>query len=279
MFARIKPMDNRRHIHHSARHFGFSYPTSFWQRIHSAFAPLIAIIVLFILLRLFAIFPFIPAPVSTSYIVKALTLTFLRLLIAYIFALVVSIPLALMVTRSALMERLLLPLFDIVESVPVLAFFPVVVVFFLRFGFADAAAIFIIFLAMLWNIVFSLVGGLKIIPSDIKAAAQVFGIRGAAFTRKILLPATVPYLITGSLLAWAQGWNIIIVAEVLHTYLPAGAANQDPFGIGSVLVNASASGQSGVFVTALLAMILLIALFNFFVWQKLLHYAERFKFE
>ena len=132
---------------------------------------------------------------------------------------------------------------------------------------------------MLWNIVFSLVGGLNVIPADIKSAAHVFGIKGFSLIRKITLPAIVPYIITGSLLAWAQGWNIVIVAEVLHTYIPGGATSNDLFGIGSMLVNATAGGDNGVFVVAILSMILLIAFLNFFVWQKLLHYAERFKFE
>lgn len=275
----LTAMDNRKHIHHSARHFGFSYPTSLWQRLHAAFTPLIVIAALFIILGIFSIFPFGPAAVSPGYIGTAIFDTFMRLLIAYILALAIAIPLALLVTKNSLMERLFLPVFDIAQSLPVLAFFPVVIIFFVRFGFTNAAAIFIIFLSMLWNIVFSLVGGLKVIPSDIKDAAQVFGIKGASFIRRILLPATIPYIVTGSLLAWAQGWNIIIVAEVLHTYLPDGSARADPFGIGSVLVNASANGQNAVFVVAILAMILLVAFLNFFVWQKLLRYAERYKFE
>jgi NitT/TauT family transport system permease protein len=272
-------MDNRRHIHHITRHFGFSYPTSVTQRLHAAFAPFIVTVVVFLILRFANVFPFVPASISFSTIAAALLATFIRLLIAYALALVVSIPLALLVVKSPLMERIFLPLFDIAQSIPVLAFFPVVIVFFVRFGFTNGAAIFIIFITMVWTMVFSLVGGLKTVPDDIKSAAHVFGIRGGSFVRRILMPAVVPYLVTGSLLTWAQGWNIIIVAEVLRTYLPAGSGIRDPFGIGSVLVNASASGQNGLFVVAILMMVLLIAFLNFFVWQKLLRYAERFKFE
>jgi NitT/TauT family transport system permease protein len=273
-------MDNRRHIHHYARHFGFSYPTSLWQRVYSALVPLAVVGALFAVLGLFSVFPVIQAPaVSFGSLGAALFATFLRLLVAYALALVVSVPLAIAVNRSPIAERLLLPLFDIVQSVPVLAFFPIVIVFFIRFGFIDGAAVFIIFLSMLWNIVFSLVGGLKVVPGDIKAAAHVFGVTGTAYARKVLLPATIPYLVTGSLLAWAQGWNIIIVAEVLHTYIPGGTAGQDLFGIGSTLVGAAATGQNGVFVAAIVLMVGVIALLNFFVWQKLLRYAERFKFE
>ena len=117
------------------------------------------------------------------------------------------------------------------------------------------------------------------IPNDIKWAARVFNIRKGSFLRYVLIPVVFSYIVTGSLLAWAQGWNIIIVAEVLHMYIPMGTANQDLFGIGSVLVHTVASGDTGTFVAALLVMVLGIAVLNLFVWQKLLNYAERFKFE
>lgn len=273
-------MDNRKHIHRHNRQISFSYPISFWQRIHSAFTPFILLIILFLILKIFSIIPSLSATsLSSSYAGAALFATFSRLLIAYVFSLILSIPLALLVEKSLLAERIFLPLFDIAQSIPVLAFFPIIVLLFIKSGFINGAAIFVIFLSMLWNIVFSLVGGLKVIPNDIKAAAQVFNIRGFSFVQKILLPAVVPYLITSSLLAWAQGWNIIIVAEVLHTYIPGGTANQDLFGIGSVLVNAASAGQTGTFLVAIIVMVGAIAILNFLVWQKLLHYAERFKFE
>jgi NitT/TauT family transport system permease protein len=210
---------------------------------------------------------------------SALGATLVRLSIAYVLGLLLALPLALLVTYNTWAERIFLPLFDVVQSLPSLAFFPIIIVFFIHYGWFDAAAIFILFLSMLWNMVFSLVGGLHVIPADIKDAGHVFGLRGWRYMTKILLPASVPYLITGSLLAWAQGWNIVIVAEVLHTYLPGSTSAVDLFGIGSILVHTAASGQSGDFIRAIVVLVLAIAALNFLVWQKLLHYAERFKFE
>jgi NitT/TauT family transport system permease protein len=212
-------------------------------------------------------------------LLAALGATFGRLLIAYVLALALSLPLALFVTHSPVAQKIFLPLFDVMQSLPVLAFFPVAIIFFVHYKFYYGAAVFIIFLSMLWNIVFSLVGGLHSIPADIKEAGVIFGIRGFSYVRKILLPAIVPFLITGSLLAWAQGWNIVIVAEVLHTYIPGGTNSSDVFGIGSVLVHASSAGQEQTFLLAIAIMIVAIALLNLFVWQKLLTYGERFKFE
>src|SRR5207237_1392075 len=126
---------------------------------------------------------------------------------------------------------------------------------------------------------FSIVGGLKIIPHDIIDAAKVFKITGFGYFRKVVLPAIVPQLVTGSILAFAQGWNIIIVAEALHVYMPHGTEANDLFGIGSLLVQSSAKGDTSIFIWSLIVMVLAIAFLNYFIWQKLLHYAQRFRFE
>ncbi len=210
--------------------------------------PLLLIVLSFLIIRFFAVSPIQTfRDVSFSNLFLALSATFLRLIVAYVFALILSIPLGIFVSYSPKMERLLLPLVDIVQSIPVLAFFPVIVIFFIKFGFFDGAAIFILFLSMIWNIVFTIVGGITIIPSDIKLAARAFGIKGFSYVRRVILPAVAPHIITGSLLAWAQGWNIIIVAEVIHSYIPNGAVSQDLFGIGSELVHAVASGRNDIF--------------------------------
>ncbi|MGC9602752.1 MAG: ABC transporter permease subunit [Minisyncoccia bacterium] len=269
----------------STRHIGthhrrmVSYPRSLVQSVYTIFFfPLATVAVAAIFLRGFA--TVVPTEqLSLGAVLAALTFTFMRLLIAYLFSIAFAIPLALLVTESAWAERVFLPVFDIMQSVPVLAFFPVIIVFFVHYGLYSSAAVFILFLSMLWNIVFSLVGGLHSIPTDIKSVGALFGLHGFAYLKEILLPSVFPYLITGSLLAWAQGWNIVIVAEVLHVYIPGATASSDIVGIGSMLVHASAAGQTQAFLLAIAALVTAVALINFFVWQKLLKYAERFRFE
>lgn len=274
-------MVESRHARHYHRHLSVSYPVSFWQRLYSAvLLPALFIIISFIVLRSFSVLPIETFQnVSFFDLVLALFTTFSRLVIAYVLALIFSVPLGILIGSSAKLERLLLPLVDIVQSIPVLAFFPVIVLFFIKFDFQSGAAIFILFLSMIWNIVFTVIGGMTVIPSDIKEAAQAFHIRGFLYIRKVLLPAVVPHIITGSLLAWAQGWNIIIVAEVIHAYIPAGSPRADLFGIGSILVNSAASGRQDIFLASIIIMILAIAFLNFFVWQKLLKYGEKYRFE
>ena len=270
----------KRPIRGHAHHMMISYPVTLWQRFYAiVLGPLIVVALMGLAFYFYPILIPTGQAVSFDTILLAAFDTCIRLAVAYIFAVIVAIPLALLVTSNRFVEAILLPAFDVLESVPILGLFPVVIMLFIRFGNLNGAAIFILFLSMLWNIVFTVVGGLKIIPHDIIDAGRIFGLKGFAFIRRLILPAIFPQLVTGSILAVAQGWNLIIVAEVLHTYIPGGTSAQDLFGVGSILVSAAANAQNGVFLACVFVMVVLIALLNFFVWQKLLHYAQRFRFE
>jgi NitT/TauT family transport system permease protein len=267
-----------RHYHH---HYHFSYTTS-KKRHFSSTLIVIAVLTLIFL----GLFNFVTPhnslnlkELSPTIILLASFNTLFRLLISYVFALICSIPIALMITKSERTERILLPISDIIQSVPILAFFPIVVLVFIKLQVIEGAVIFILFMAMLWNLVFSMIGGLKTIPKDILDAAKIFEIKGFNKLRYVTIPAIFPYIITGSLLAWAQGWSLLIVAEALHSYIPNGTINNDPLGLGSLLVNSFYQGQNTVFLGTLIIMIVIITLINFFVWQKLLHLSERFKFD
>jgi len=205
--------------------------------------------------------------------------TFFRMFLSFLLSLVVAVPLALFIASTPRLQSILLPIADILQSVPALAFFPVVAAFFIANNAFELAAVFVIFLSMLWNIVFPVVGGLQTIPDDVNSAALVFNVRGWRKFQYITLPALFPFIVTGSLLAWAQGWTIVIVAEVLHTYIPHGTASQDLLGLGSLLVDSNAQGHNGVFLAALTAMILLVTALNLAVWQPLLHLSQRFRFD
>lgn len=267
-----------RHYHH---HYHFSYLTS--KKRHFSATFIVIAIVSIILITLFNFLT--PGKVLnlkelSPYIIFVATFnTLFRLLVSYSIALLLSIPISLLITRSEKWEKILLPVSDIIQSIPILAFFPIIIIVFIKFNLLDGAVIFILFMAMLWNLVFSMIGGLKTVPKDISDAAKIFEIKGFRKLRYITIPAIFPYIVTGSLLAWAQGWSLLIVAEGLHSYIPGGNATNDPLGLGSLLVNSFSSGQNSVFLVSLITMILTITIINFFVWQKLLHLAERFKFD
>jgi NitT/TauT family transport system permease protein len=255
------------------------YPISFEERLYVlVVAPLFVIGALAFLFKLIG-HPPVVTSLSWPNLLLAVFFTSMRLGLAYAIAVVVAIPIALLIEYNRTFETVLMPIFDVLESIPNLAILPALVVIFAGFGFLDGAAITILFLNMVWSIVFALVGGLQVIPREVIFAARVFGLSGFSLVRRLTLPAIFPQFVTGSILAVAAGWNIIIVAEALHAYIPGGTSAQDLFGIGSVLVTTSASGQSGQYLVAFGIMVGVIALFNFFVWQRLLHYSQKFRFD
>ena len=162
-----------RGLHHAR----YAYPLSRFQIGYSNILPIVLVCAIFFILAKFTDIPFhSDLPISITTLMEALVATFIRLLVAYVFALVTGIVLAFIVHANKTAEAILFPFFDIIQSIPVLAFFPIVVAFFIKLGMYNAAAVFIIFLSMLWNIVFSLVGGLKVIPEDVLSVARVFNV-------------------------------------------------------------------------------------------------------
>jgi NitT/TauT family transport system permease protein len=210
---------------------------------------------------------------------RALGASALRLLVAFLLSLIIGIPLGFIAEGNHRVESVLLPIYDVLESIPVIAFFPVIILFFVRAGLLEGAALFMLFFTMIWSIVFSVIGGLKVIPKDVRAAGKVFGLSAFGRFRKIELPALFPPLITGSILALAAGWNVLIVAEALHAYAPSAASAHDLFGIGSIIVSAATSGDTTTLLSTLSLLVFVIAVFNIIVWQPLLARAERYKFE
>lgn len=218
------------------------------------------------------------ASIDWVYLATASGYTLLRLLVSYLISLPIAILLAVLVTANQRAESVLLPAFDVLQSVPVLAFFPVAVLAFAQVGLLEGAAILVLVLTMLFNIMFSLIVALHTIPEDVELAAHNYGATGWRYLWYILIPATFPALVTGSILAWGQAWNISIVAEYInygsiHHYLP---------GLGSTLDQAASSTGSGdttLFIVALLALVVLVIVLNRVVWQPLINLSERFKFE
>ena len=265
--------------HYYSHHGRHKHPTTLWHRMATGLVlPLLLVLVASTVVTGALTVPHEYA-LRAGTLLLALGFTLLRLLVAYALCLLIGIPLGFLAESDHRVESVLLPIYDVLESIPVLAFFPIIIIFFVSSGWLQGAALFILFFSMVWNIIFSTIGGLKVIPRNVRAAGKVFGL--TAWQRFILveLPALFPSLVTGSILALAAGWNIMIVAEGLKAYAPQSTGAHDLFGIGSILVTASRSGDAEALVWALFFLIAAIALINIAVWQPLLARAERYKFE
>lgn len=131
-------------------------------------------------------------------------------------------------TREAF-GKVLIPLLDILQSVPVLGFFPVVLAVVVQAFHGNTlgleiASLILLFTSMEWSIVFGVIAGVKALPVHIKDMSTVFQISGWSYAKNILLPAIYPSVIAGSMLAWGSGWYFVIATE----YISFGAKNLRP---------------------------------------------------
>ena len=206
--------------------------------------------------------------------------SFYRMLIAYVIALVFSIVYGLMAAQSRAYERVMIPAIDIAQSVPVVGFFPAAIYFFValahgsRLG-VEMAAIFLIFTSQAWNMALGVFEAARTIPTDSIEALDAFGASGWLKTRRLLLPACVPKLVYNSILSWMAGWYYLIACEIIAV----GPAHYELPGLGSFLMAAADKGRTGELLAGLVTLLTIIILMDLVVWQPLLIWAEKFRYE
>ncbi|MCI4332071.1 MAG: ABC transporter permease subunit, partial [Thermoplasmata archaeon] len=204
--------------------------------------------------------------------------SFSRMLIAYLLSLGFALTYGYIAATHRTSERIMIPVLDLLQSVPILGFFPVAIVVFVSLTphswiGPNIASIFLIFTSMSWNMVFGVYESVKSVPVDLKEAAASFGVTGRQRLRQVLLPATVNRLVYNSILSWTGGWYFLVAAEFIsnsssQTVLP---------GIGSFLIESVNNGPA--LIAGLSLLIVLIAALDLAVWRPLGRYAERFRYD
>ena len=176
--------------------------------------------------------------------------------------------------------RVLLPLLDVGQSVPVLGFFPAAIfVFISLFGGGRAAlemaSIFLIFTSQAWNMAFAVYEGLSTIPHETRAAVDSLGVRGLLRLRTLLVPACVPPLLFNTILSWTNGWYFLIACEIIV----AGPAQYALPGLGSMLSRSLASGDISLAIAALMTLVVIVVVLETLVWRPLRAWSARFRYE
>ncbi|MGA8302602.1 MAG: ABC transporter permease subunit [Thermoplasmata archaeon] len=176
-------------------------------------------------------------------------------------------------------ERVMIPILDILQSIPILGFFPIALVVFAAltpgsWPGVNFASVFLIFTSMAWNMVFGVYESLKTLPAELKEAADTFQMRGLLLFRRVLFPATINRLVYNSVLSWTAGWFFLVEAEIFTTN-----SNQVLPGIGSFLSFAASAHNTDAFLSGIFVLVILIAILDFAVWRPLGKWAERFRYD
>lgn len=135
-----------------------------------------------------------------------------RVAIGFALAAVGGVALGVLVGQSRLAMRGLDPVFQVLRTIPPLAWLPLSLAAFRQ---ADPSAVFVIFITSVWPILINTAVGVRNIPEDYRNVARVIRLNHLEFFWKILLPATVPYIFTGLKIGIGLSWLAIVAAEML----------------------------------------------------------------
>lgn len=201
---------------------------------------------------------------------------FVALALSFIVAIIVGISAA----RKPLASRIIIPIVDILQSVPILGFFPAAIAFFITLFSGspigvELAAIFLIFTSMVWNMIFAVYESVLSIPPELMETSNACRANPLLRFRRLYLPASIPKLIYNSILSWASGWYFLTAAEIISL----GSNTFTLPGLGSLLSKSVASGQYGQAFVAIAILILIIMLTDFFFWRPLESYSNRFRYD
>ena len=203
-----------------------------------------------------------------------------RLAVAYFLSLAVSLIYGYVAANSAKAERVMIPLLDTLQSIPVLCFLPGVMISMValfpttQLGL-ELGSILLIFTGQVWNMAFSVYSSLKSIPREMLEAAHLYRLSWWQKFVQLELPHTAISLIWNSMMSVAGGWFSLMVCEMFVL------GNRDlrlP-GLGSYLQTASNAGATRSIVWGLIAMVAVIVLIDQILWRPIIAWSEKFKFE
>ncbi len=192
----------------------------------------------------------------------------LRVSSAYIISLIVALLLAFVITFRKPVENLLLPLFDVLQSFPSFALIPILVVSFK--SSPSIAVVAVLVLAMIWPLLFGIITALKNRREDLDEAAKIYGAKGWQHVSKVTLPELFPAIVTGSIIAWGDAWDLLIGAELLVVVT---------YGVGGYLGMLGETHQNGLLALGIVAYLGILFIINKIIWLPLLSRATKFQTE
>ncbi|NTV73078.1 MAG: ABC transporter permease subunit, partial [Holophaga sp.] len=204
----------------------------------------------------------------------------MRGLVAYVISLAFTLVYAYWAAKDSRAEKLLVPLLDILQSIPVLGFMPglvlaLVAVFPHSNLGLELAAILMIFTGQAWNMTFSLYHSLKSVPQDLQEAATVYGFSWWERLKWVELPYGTSGLVWNSMMSMAGGWFFLMITEAFKL------GDQDfrlP-GLGSYMSVAVEKGDTTAMICAIVAMVGMIVFLDQVLWRPVVVWAQRFRVE
>lgn len=202
---------------------------------------------------------FIPSPLSTwealvgliqtDQLLPGLLYSFTRISVATILSMAIAIPIALLICAVRPLKEMITPIINAMRYIPVTAFSPLLI---LWFGIDETMKISFLFLATFVYVLPSTVLCLEDVPQDLIDTGKSIGMRSHEIISEILLPAALPSIMNSFLMMYGIGWTYVAVIEAVNAKK----------GLGFIINNGAARGQTDVVFASILVIITFSYLFD-----------------
>ncbi|SFJ31703.1 ABC transporter permease subunit [Bradyrhizobium sp. Gha] len=206
--------------------------------------------------------------------------TVLRMLLAIVCSTVFTFVYAAIAAKSRRAEMVMIPVLDILQSVPILGFLTFTVVFFMNLfpsqvlG-AELASVFAIFTSQAWNMTFSMYQSMRNVPKDLEEATQSFHLSGWQRFWRLDVPFAMPGLIWNAMMSMSGGWFFVVASEAITV----GNTTVTLPGVGSYVALAIQQRDLPAIFYAILAMLLVIIAYDQLLFRPIIAWADKFRFE
>jgi NitT/TauT family transport system permease protein len=221
-----------------------------------------------------------PPSLDPSHLPEYAARTTLRMLVAMALSLLFTFTYATLAAKNRNAERLLIPLLDILQSVPILGFISVTVVFFMALApgkvlGAEFAAIFAIFTSQAWNMAFSFYQSLRTVPTELVEASRNFRLSPWMSFWRIDVPFAMPPLIWNMMMSMSGSWFFVVASEAISV----GNTTVTLPGVGSYIALAIQQQNLKAVVWAIFTMLIVILIYDQILFRPLVAWADRFRFD
>jgi NitT/TauT family transport system permease protein len=204
--------------------------------------------------------------------------TVLRMAAALVASLVFSLVYAALAAKSRQAEKIMIPVLDILQSVPILGFLSITVTGFIalfpgRLLGVECAAIFAIFTSQAWNMTFSVYQSLRTVPAELIEAARMYHLSPWQRFWRLEVPHAIPSLVWNMMMSVSGGWFFVVASEAITV---AGQTIMLP-GIGSYIATAISQSDLTAIGYAVLVMFVVIVLYDQLLFRPLLAWSRKFQ--
>ncbi len=222
----------------------------------------------------------LPISLNPRYLPFYAMRTVMRMLIALSISLLFTLTIGTWAAKSKRAERFLIPLIDILQSVPILGFLSITVVGFIKLFPGsmlgpECAAIFAIFTSQAWNMALGFYQTVRTVPGDLQEVARMFHLSAWQRFWRIEVSYSLPGLLWNMMVSMSAGWFFVVASEAISV------ANQQLLlpGIGSYIATAITQANLQAIFYAIIAMFVVILLYDQILFRPLVAWSEKFKAE